>query len=163
VKPAFQIPVKYFPSGMIFFLALILCVSCRTLPPLPPVDFSAPGWRVQPGQAVWLPAKNRPEFTGDLLFGTNANGNFFITFTKTPFTLATAQAVNGDWQIAFGGNEYFWHGHGPPPARFGWFELPRALAGEKLESGWKFSGTDGAGWRLENPATGESLEGEFSP
>lgn len=163
MKPVFQFPVKEFRRGSIFFLALILCVSCRTVPPLPPVDFSAPGWRVLPGQAVWLPAKNRPEFTGDLLLATNANGNFFLTFTKTPFTLVTAQACGGDWQIVFGGNEYFWHGHGRLPARFGWIELPRALAGEKLESGWEFSRRAGAGWQLENPATGESLEGEFFP
>ncbi len=100
---------------------------------------------------------------GDLLLATNVNGDFFIMFTKTPFTLATAQSTGGNWQITFGGGEYFWHGHGQPPVRFGWFQLPRALAGKSLDRGWTFSRKNDAAWRLENPATGESLEGEFFP
>ena len=146
-----------------FFAALLWCVSCRTAVPLTPVNFSEPGWRVQPGQAVWRPDKNRDELVGDLLLATNTNGNRFVQFSKSPFLLATAQTDGSAWQIAFGDTRYFWHGHGQPPARFVWFQLPSALAGGKLEPDWIFHRTAGANWRLENSATGESLEGELFP
>ena len=77
-------------------LIAVLATGCRTAPPLPPADFSAPGWRVQQGQAVWKPSSSRPELAGDLLLATNANGNFFIQFSKIPFPLVTAliSAIN---------------------------------------------------------------------
>src|SRR6476620_10614627 len=87
-------------------LALVLCVSCRSLPPLPPADLSAPGWRMQQGQALWKPTKSRPELAGELLLATNANGDFFVQLSKTPFTLATAQRIGDQWQIEFGSDDY---------------------------------------------------------
>jgi hypothetical protein len=146
-----------------FFAALLLCVSCRTTVPLTPANFSEPGWSVRQGQAVWRPEKNRDELVGDLLLATNVNGNLFVQFSKTPFLLATAQTDGSAWQIAFGDTRYFWHGRGQPPARFVWFQLSPALAGEKLEHGWIFHRAAGANWRLENSASGETLEGEFLP
>jgi len=71
-----------------FALLLILGAGCRTANPLPPADFSAPGWRVQQGQAVWKPSASRPELAGDLLLATNVNGNMFIQFSKMPFPVA---------------------------------------------------------------------------
>jgi hypothetical protein len=109
--------------------ALLLCVSCRTAHPLPPADFSSPGWRLRQGQAVWKPSKSRPELAGDLLLAVNTNGNFVIQFSKTPFTLASAQVADGRWQIDFGAGQHSWSGRGAPPARFLWFQLSRVLAG----------------------------------
>jgi hypothetical protein len=146
-----------------FLLALVLCVSCRTTSCLPPVDFSAPGWGVQQGQAVWKPAKKRPEFAGDLLLATNANGNFFVQFSKNPFPLATAQISGDRWQIEFGADEHAWHGRGAPPDRFVWFQLPRALLAENLSRDWQFERVTTNAWRLANPRTGETLEGKFFP
>jgi len=148
-----------------FFLLLTAAAvfGCRTAPPLPPADFSAPGWRVQQGQAVWKPSASRPELAGDLLLATNANGNFFIQFSKIPFPLATAQVSDDQWQIEFGADKFSWHGHGAPPNRFAWFQLPHALLGENLEGGWQFKNVATNSWRLENPRTGETLEGEFFP
>ncbi|MGA2029221.1 MAG: hypothetical protein ABSG87_04010 [Verrucomicrobiota bacterium] len=143
-------------------LALFFCTGCKTTPP-PPADFSAPGWRIQQGQAVWKPAQNRPELAGDLLLATNVNGNFFIQFSKTPFALATAQVSGGQWQMEFGADEYAWHGQGTPPERFLWFQLPRALLGTKPGGGWQFVRLADNSWRLENAQTGETLEGEFFP
>jgi hypothetical protein len=143
--------------------ALTLCVSCRTALPLPPADFSSPGWRVQQGQAVWKPSKNRPELAGDLLLATNTGGNFVIQFSKTPFTLATAQVAEGAWRIEFGGGRYSWRGHGAPPSRFVWFQLPFALATTEPARPWKFMRRADDSWRLENPRTGEFLEGVFFP
>ena len=144
-------------------LLLCFCVGCRTSPPLPSADFSAPGWKVQSGQAVWNPPANRPELAGDLLLATNANGNCFIQFSKLPFPLVTAQISGDQWQIEFGADKDTWHGRAAPPERFAWFQLPRALLGANLGGNWKFSGVENNSWHLENLRTGEILEGEFSP
>jgi hypothetical protein len=151
------------PIFILSTLTLILCAGCRTIPPLPPTDFSAPGWRVQQGQAVWKPSQNRPELAGDLLLATNTNGDFFIQFSKMPFPLATARVSGGRWQIEFGADKYSWHGHGNPPDRFAWFQLPRALLEANIGGDWQFTRVETNSWRLENSHTGESLEGEFFP
>ena len=152
-------------SARIALLALgfMLCVSCRTSSALPPVDFSSPGWQLRQGQAVWKPSRNRPDLAGELLLATNASGSFVIQFSKTPFTLAAAEVADGAWQIEFGGARYSWRGRGVPPARFAWFQLPRALAGVEPESPWKFTRRADDSWRLENTRTGEILEGLFFP
>jgi hypothetical protein len=139
---------------------LLACVSCRTAP-LPPADFSQPGWQVHEGQAVWKPTKNRPELAGDLLLATNATGDYFIQFTKTPFSMAVARRQADLWQIEFGTGEHAWSGKGTPPRRFSWFQLPTALDGTDPTPPWKFTAKPDHCWRLENPRTGESLEGCF--
>jgi len=144
-------------------LAAFLFASCRSIPPLPPADLSSRGWRVQQGQAVWQPTRKRPELAGEILLATNTGGDFFVQFSKTPFTLATAQVMNGQWQIEFGSGEYTWRGRGEPPSRFGWFQLPRALAGRRPGRDWQFERLPTNLWRLENRRTGESLEGSFFP
>ena len=80
-----------------------------------------------------------------------------------PFTLATAQISGGQWQIEFGADKFSWQGRGTPPDRFAWFQLPRALLGESNGGNWKFTRAENNSWRLENPHTGETLEGEFFP
>jgi hypothetical protein len=151
------------PNFILALLLLAIFTGCRTAPPLPPADFSAPGWRVQQGQAVWKPSSDRPELAGDLLLATNADGNFFIQFSKMPFPLVTAQISGDQWQIEFGADKDTWHGRAAPPERFAWFQLPRALLGANPGGNWKFSSVENKFWHLENPRTGEFLEGEFSP
>jgi hypothetical protein len=148
---------------ILFALLFFLGAGCRTATPLPPADFSAPGWRVQHGQAVWKPASSRPELAGDLLLATNVNGNCFLQFSKIPFPLATAQVSGDQWQIEFGADKYSWHGHGAPPNRFGWFQLPNALRDTDIGGDWRFTRIETNSWRLENSHTGETLEGEFFP
>lgn len=130
---------------------------------LPPADLHAAGWLVRRGQAVWKPARTRPELAGEILFATRANGDCFVQFDKTPFTLATAQVAGEHWQITFGAGDYTRQGQGRPPSRFVWFQLPRALAGEDLSRDWRFTGAATNLWRLENQRTGESLEGCLDP
>ena len=144
-------------------LALVLCAGCATTNSLPPADLAAPGWTVLQGQAVWKPAQDRPELVGDLLLATNISGNFFIQFSKIPFPLATAQTAADQWQIEFGADKYSWRGRGTPPDRFAWFQLPPALLGAKTGGNWRFTRPETNSWRLENPRTGETLEGEFFP
>jgi hypothetical protein len=151
------------PGRLPLLLMAVLAAGCRTGPPLPPADLSAPGWRVQQGQAVWKPSSNRPELAGDLLLATNVNGNFFVQLSKMPFPLATAQISGEQWQIEFGADKYSWRGRGTPPDRFAWFQLPRALLDTNASRGWKFTHPASSSWRLENPRTGETLEGEFFP
>jgi hypothetical protein len=148
---------------ILFALGVIFGAGCRTANPLPPADFSAPGWRVQQGQAVWKPSASRPELAGDLLLATNANGNFFVQFSKMPFPLVTAHISGDQWQIEFGANKFSWQGRGAPPDRFACFQLPRALLGRNLNGNWHFENVMTNSWRLENPRTGETLEGEFFP
>jgi hypothetical protein len=151
------------PIFILSALLLIFCGGCRTANPLPVADFSAPGWRVQQGQAVWKPSASRPELAGDLLLAINVNGNFFVQFSKIPFPLVTAQISGDQWQIEFGADKFLWHGHGVPPSRFAWFQLPHALINTNIGGNWRFIRIDTNSWRLENSHTGETLGGEFFP
>ena len=151
------------PTSLLFLVLLLLAgAGCSTVP-LPPADFAAPGWTVQSGQAVWKSSSSGAELTGDLLLATNANGSSFIQFSKMPFPLVTAQATGGQWQIEFGANQYAWHGQGLPPHRFAWFQLPHALLGTTPDAPWRFTPGNNSLWRLDNPDTGEFVEGTFSP
>lgn len=148
--------------GMLLLPAL-LAAGCHSTAPLPRANLSAPGWRIQQGQVIWKPSFGRPEIAGDLLLATNANGNFFVQLTKDPFPLVTAESLNGQWQIEFGAAEHSWRGHGTLPARFVWFQLPRALLDWKPARDWHFKNVTSNSWRLENRQTGETLEGGFFP
>lgn len=118
---------------------------------------------MQQGQAVWKPEKNKPELAGEILLATNRSGNVFIQFSKTPFTLVTAQIVEDRWQIEFGSGVYRRAGHGQPPKRFVWFQLPRGLAGGQNNREWQFNRLATNSWRVINPQTGELLEASFFP
>jgi hypothetical protein len=149
-----------------FFAAVLAALSvagCRSLPPLPPADLSAPGWRVHQGQALWKPPGNRPELAGELLLATNANGDCFVQFTKDPFPMATAQVAGDCWQIEYGAGERFRSGRGEPPHYSAWFQLSPALAGRQLTHGWQFERTAANSWRLANRRTGERVEGFLAP
>ena len=151
------------PASIVFLAFLVLLAAGCSTVPLPPANFAAPGWTVRSGQAVWKPSANRGELTGDLLLATNANGSSFIQFSKMPFPLVMAESNGGHWQIEFGANQYAWHGQGAPPRRFAWFQLPRALLGGALDAPWRYTPGTNSLWRLENPDTGEFVEGTFSP
>jgi hypothetical protein len=146
-----------------FMLVALFGTSCRTASPLPPVNLSSPGWHVQQGQAVWRPSRARPELTGELLLATNANGSYFVQFSKNPFPLASARCDAGTWQIEFGDGRHIWRGHGEPPRRFAWFQLPPALVGRAAATPWRFTRLTDGSWRLDNPRSGEFLEGQFFP
>ena len=153
--------IKVVPTIAVWLPTLMFCVSCRTANPPPAADLSAPGWHLLQGQVVWKPTADRAELAGDLLLATNDDGNFFVQFTKSPFPLVTAEDMNGQWQIEFGADEHSWSGRGAPPARFSWFQLPHTLLGDKATGNWSFENVTTNSWRLENPQTGEILEGAF--
>jgi hypothetical protein len=140
--------------------ALLLLTACRTT--LPPVDLSAPGWRVRHGQALWKPSANEAEIAGELLLAVNADGRGLAQFSKSPFTLVDARFTPGRWRIEFPLRRDRASGEGDLPVRFVWFQLPAAEAGRSPGSDWRFTGGSG-GWRWENLRTGETLEGYWTP
>lgn len=150
-----------FQFGAWLALLAAFIAGCRTASTLPPQNLDAPGWTVLHGQAVWQPPNGRPEIAGDLLMATNVSGDYFINFSKSPFVLATAEVESQQWEIRFGDDRYAWSGGGTPPDKFLWFQLPRAMLGEQTTDDWKFERESGNLWRLQNPHTGEKLEGEF--
>src|SRR6185369_312406 len=139
--------------------SLLVCLgACRTGPPLPKVNLSEPGWKIQQGQAVWHPRRNAPELAGDLIVATRPDGSTLVQFTKTPFPFAVAQTTSNRWQIEFPPQNRRFSGPGKPPARIVWFQLVNALAGKPIAKNWTWQDSPTA-WRLENKSTGESLEG----
>ncbi len=138
-------------------------LSCRTAAPLPPADLSTPGWHVISGQALWKASRQHVELAADLMFATNSTGDYLVQLTKDPFPLVTAEVVGGQWQIQFQAGLYSRSGHGAPPARFPDFQLPQVLRGGAPGADWRFEWVNTNAWRLENPETGETLEGAFFP
>ena len=124
---------------------------------------SGPGWHVQQGQALWRPERGLPEFGGDLVLATDADGRSLIQFDKTPLSLVLVQTTPTHWLIRFPQRQMGFSGYGPGPTRFAWLYLPAALAGKQLPSPLHFERKPDGGWRLENTRTGETLEGFLSP
>jgi len=124
-----------------------------------PVNLTAPGWTVAKGQAVWQVAPGE-ELAGELLIATRPDGAAFVQFIKTPFPLVLAQVTTNQWEIQFPARHKRYSGRGKPPARLLWLNLPQAVTGKPLPKPWHWR-EEPNGWRLENSATGESLEGYF--
>jgi hypothetical protein len=147
------------------FLALLslLCLTgCALVPPLAPVDLKEPGWTVREGQAVYHPKHGTPEIAGDLLVATRAD-RAFVQLAKNPFPIAVAQSTANAWQLELPLQNKRYSGPGKPPKRLIFLYLPRVLAGQPPPKGWTWRTLPNHGWRLENPATGEFLEGFLAP
>lgn len=145
------------------FLALLLALlcGCRTAPH-PRIDTSAPGWTQRSGQAVWTPARGAGEVVIDLHVWNRAGSECLLDVSKAalPFVLAHVSAER--WRIeAASGQRH--SAPGTPPARVGWLQLARALAGQPPAAPWHFERRDPAAWRLTNPQTGECVDGSLSP
>jgi len=164
----------------------MLC-GCRT-PATPAIDLSDPAWRIHQGQAVWVspnPKGQSEGVAGELLLATQSDGSCWVQFAKPPFSLVTAQRTPKHWTITFQQGRQRYGASGSPPAKLIWFQLPRALTvisggqsssgtgispvraethgRESLDSPWKFQRNDDDTWLLENPKTGERLEGYLTP
>ena len=146
----------------IWLITLVLCSGCRTATQSL-FTASGPGWRVQQGQALWRPERGLPEFGGDLVLATDADGRALIQFDKTPLSMVFLQTTPDHWLIRFPQRQMGFTGHGTGPTRFAWLYLPAALDGKQLPSPLHFERKPDGGWRLENTRTGETLEGFLSP
>ena len=140
----------------------LLLAGCRT-PPAPPLDLHGPGWLVRQGQAVWTAGEGEQGVAGELLVACGPGGACFVQFAKPPFTIVTAQAKAETWTVEMPQARRRFEGRSRAPAQFVWFALAEAISGETLGAGWQFKRAEADGWRLANPATGESLEGYFTP
>lgn len=142
---------------------LLTLAACRTLPALPPVDTTQPGWQVRHGQAVWTAAQGERGVAGELLLANKSDGACFVQFAKPPFTLATARAEAGRWSVELMSARRRSGGHGSPPTQLVWFTLADAIREQPIGGDWRFEARGADGWCLTNAATGEALEGYFAP
>jgi hypothetical protein len=126
------------------------------------VNLQETGWTVHDGQAVWRMKGGGREIAGEILLATRPDGREFVQFSKNPFPLAVAQATAHSWEVQLPTENKRYSGHGRPPARLIFLYLPRVLAGQPPPRGWTWQRLPENGWRLENRASGEMLEGYFS-
>jgi hypothetical protein len=147
----------------IFSLFIIYLAGCQLFPMLAPVNLSEPGWVTRQGQAVWRASRTAPEIAGEMLVATNSDGRAFVQFTKTPLPFLTAQSTTNSWQLHSIPDDKTYSGRGRPPVRAIWLWLPGCLAGRPPPKPLAWQRETDNNWRLENLATGESLEGYLAP
>src|SRR5688500_19299268 len=95
-------------------LLFLVAAGCATSRRLPPADFSAPGWTVQNGQAVWKSGSS--DLAGELIFAKRSDGSTALQFIKTPLPLVTAQTRGDRWTITFVADTRTVAGQGAHPA-----------------------------------------------
>ncbi len=140
---------------------LALFCACRT-GPLPRIDTSAPGWTHRSGQAVWTPGRGAGEVVIDLEVWNRAEGDCLVDVSKAGLSFVLAHVTPGTWRIeAATGQRHA--APGAPPARVGWLQIARALAGQPPAAPWQFERREAGAWRLTNPKTGESFDGTVTP
>ena len=147
------------------FLLLPLLSGCLTNShPLPPLDFSTPGWITQEGQAVWRRNRHASEIAGELLVARSATGDrALVQFSKTPLPLLTAQTGADGWQIVFVPQARTFSDVGQPSTRLLWLHLANGLAGGRLPEPLQFSRSAAGDWQIENRRTGEMISGYLNP
>ena len=148
-----------FWSALLCSGLLLVATGCQTARPLPPANLKEPGWTVHEGQAVWRTNRGKREVAGEFLFATRTDGRVFVQFSKNPFPLVIAQSTASTWFAEIPTQKKRYSGHGKPPARLIWLYLPHVFAGQPPPKGWSWKTLERNGWRLENQATGESIEG----
>ena len=150
------------PGAVVVLLWLL--AGCRTAPePMPPVRVTGPGWVLRQGQARWLPQRAGMVIAGEIIYATHQDGSFVIEFGKPPLPLVAAQSQAGRWQVVYPTFKKQADGRGALPAKHLWLVLPAALQGKPLPEGVEFDRPSGDRWHLENPRTGEYIEGFLLP
>lgn len=144
---------------------LLLCflTACCTSAHFETIDTSQPGWKIQQGEATWKPGKKYSEISGEIVVASQEDGRSFVQFSTAAFPIVAAQCAETHWQIEFSSQKLCFGGGGKPSPRFGWLQLSPALRHETLPAKWHFEQKSNGGWRLENTASGESLEGILFP
>ena len=145
--------------GLVLALGLAGCA----MPPSAPPDVGTGEWSLRQGQAVWRPRRAGPELAGDLILGTHSCGDFLVEFSKPPLTLVSAHRTGARWEVGFPSQGRRVRGRGGGSDRLLWSRLPDALAGKPVPERLRFSPVGPEGWWIENPRTGERIEGFLSP
>lgn len=149
---------------MCWVLLLPICLSgCRTPVSLPPVNLKQPGWTVRNGQAIWHRQRGGEGVAGEILVATRADGRALVQFSKNPFPLVVAQCTTNAWTVEFPPQDKHYSGHGKPPERIIFLQLPRVLAGLPPPKSWSWQPLKGGGMRLKNQASGEALDVFLEP
>jgi hypothetical protein len=147
-----------------WLLAVALWSGCATVPPLPAVDLSQPGWVVRHGQAIWKPTRSSPEIAGDILVAIAVDERSFVQFSKTPFPILVAQTMQRRWTIDFIPQRRSLRGTGAAPARFLWPYIANALLrGVPPPANWTQISLEGSRWKFSNTSSGETIEGFLTP
>lgn len=145
-----------------FIVAAAGLVGCRSAGG--PELGAATTWRVRQGQAVWRPNARGPEVAGDVTVAVGAAREFLIEFAKPAFPLVRVVRQGERWEIAAPGRGRRSGSGAVPSPVAGWMRLGELLTGVPLPAPWKGEvGADGAEWSVENPRTGERIEGFLSP
>lgn len=134
-------------------VSLVACTTAR-----PHYDTSESGWKIRSGQAVWRSYRRAQEVAGELTIATHTDGRTLVEFSREAKSLVSAQTSPGRWWIEFSGDSFL-AGHGSPPSRFVWLHLARFMDGSRPPARWSFERKSDGGWRLENRAQGEVIEG----
>jgi len=150
--------------GYALCLACWVLLGCRTVPDIPQVDLSQPGWRVLQGQAIWKPNRAAPELSGELIWASHRDSRFLLQFLKTPITLVEAQGTDERWKVSFPPQGRTLGGQASSRAydRLSWLYLARALREKKSAGDWAFL-WKGDRFVLGNARTGEMIEGYLRP
>lgn len=147
-------------SVILAFLVIAFIASgCRSLPPLPALDLTQPGWRTYQGQAVWRSGYDAPEITGELFVAVNSDGRGLVQFTKTPLPMVVARLDAQRWQIEFPADNRRFSGSGDPPGRLLWLVLLKGLREPRNAS----TALRGDGRLVIENDAGEKIEGYLTP
>ena len=145
------------PLRLLLIPLALAFAGCATMPKLPPIDTSAPGWKVRQGQALWRNKADAPEIAGEIILASNANGGAFVQFLKNPLPLVTAQVTPKQWQIEFIPEKRNFSGPGKPPKQLLWLHLLRGLQSITPPPPLELAKTADGGTRIENKRTGERI------
>jgi hypothetical protein len=138
--------------GAISLLSTLFAMGCRTVQPLAPADFSAPGWTIRQGQAVWKTQES--DLAGELILAIHSDGSSALQFIKTPLPLVSAQTKGDRWTIRFFAENRTLSGRGTPPAQLLWLRVAPTLRA-KIETG--------GDWEVRNAHSDQSISGFLNP
>ena len=144
------------------FIAMLVCLAlsgCRSTTVFAPLNFSEPGWKLHEGQVAWQSRRGAPEIIAEFHAGIHPDGRCWLEVSKAGLPFLTAQTDATGWQIHSVMENRRHAGRGAPPARVGWFQFVRCLAGQPPAANWTWERRETGTWRLANPSTGERMEG----
>lgn len=142
--------------------ALALTGAGCTTVDLPPVDLKQPGWVVRETAAIWQPRSTTAALAGELLSARRSDGSTYVQFSKQGLPLLTARSTAHAWEISSPLRPRRYSGRlrrSMPPDRPPWFHCATVPPAPPTGSRWKVVHQPDGAWRLENPATGEFIEG----
>jgi hypothetical protein len=100
---------------------------------------------------------------GELTVARSLSGRAVAEFSKPPLPVVVAVSWFEGWAIEFAGGERTFSGKGDTRFQYSWLVLLEALQKRSAPPGWTWTGEPIGKWSLENPKTGERLQGYLAP